>query len=86
MNPIDMLQQSKCFNCKYRLSRILEPLTQEDKEYYMDVLYIDDPDEYDLYIEQHKCLMTNEDIDSIIRECNKFSPKIQNQLLREYKF
>lgn len=86
MNPLDILKESRCYNCKHRLSRILEPVTQEDKEYYMDILNIEDADEYDLYIEQHKCLMTDEDLDGVIRECNKFVPEMQLQFLREYRF
>ena len=86
MNPLDMLTESKCYTCKHRLSRVLEPLSPEDKEYYMDVLDIEDVGEYDLYIEQHKCLMTDEDLDGIIRECNQFTPIMETQLLREYKF
>lgn len=86
MNPLDELKESKCYTCKHRLARIIEPSTPEDKEYYMEVLDIDNTDEYDLYIEQHKCLMTDEDIYGIIRECNQYSPVAQTQLLREYKF
>jgi len=86
MNPFDILRESRCYNCKHRLSRILEPVSQEDKEYYMDILNIEDADDYDLYIEQHKCLMTDEDLDGVIRECNKFEPETQLQFLREYRF
>lgn len=86
MNPLDMLKESKCYTCKNRLSRVLEPLTPEDKEYYMEILDIDNTDEYDLYIEQHKCMITDEDIDGVIRECNQYTAQMSTQLIREYKF
>lgn len=86
MNPLDMLKKSKCYTCRHRLSRVVEPATQEDKEYYMEVLDIEDSEDYDLYIEQHKCLMTDEDIDGIILECNQYEGIYQNMLIREYKF
>lgn len=86
MDPLDVLNESKCYNCKHRLSRIVKPLTQEDKEYYMDVLDIDNVDDYELYLEQHKCLLTDEDIDGIIQECNRYEPIVTNRLIGEYKF
>ena len=86
MNPLDMLVESRCYTCKYRFSRVVELVTPEDKEYYMEVLGIEDTDDYDLHIEQHRCLMTDEDIDGIIRHCNQYTPTMETQLLREYKF
>ena len=86
MNPLDMLKQSKCFTCRYKLTRVIEPVTKEDREYYLEVLDLDDADAYDLIIEQHKCLKTDEDLDGVIRECSAYSPKYSNRLIREYKF
>lgn len=88
MNPLDMLKSSKCFSCKYRISRVVEPFTQEDRDYYIDALGIEDEDidEYELYIEQHKCLLTDEDIDGVIIECNQYEKKRRLALIREYKF
>ena len=86
LNPLDILKESICYTCRHRLSRVIEPILPEDKEYYMEILDINDTDEYDLYIEQHRCLITDDDLDGIIRECNQYSPKMQTQLIREYKF
>lgn len=92
MNPLDILEQSKCFNCKHRFSRVITPVTQEDIDYYLGFLEEDEEDEeginddYELQIEQHICLITNEDIDGIIIECSHFEPINNMKLIREYKF
>ena len=86
VNPLDAIYKSKCFTCQHRLSRLVEPITQEDREYYLEFMDIDDTDSYDLYIEQHKCLMTDEDLDGIILECNKYKMLNDFKLIREYKF
>lgn len=86
MDPLDIIKKSKCRNCEFRLTRTVEPVSQEDREYYMELLGIEDGESYDLFIEQNKCLVTNEDLDGIIRECNGFSPKSEQCLIREYKF
>jgi len=86
MDPLDIIKKSRCLNCIHRLTRVVEPVTQEDREYYMDLLGIEDGDTYDLFIEQHKCLVTDEDLDGIIRECSHFELKSQHCLIREYQF
>ena len=84
--PLDMIYKSKCWDCVYRLTRLVEPATPEDLEYYLSMVDIDEGDDYDLIIEQHRCLLTDEDLDGIIRECNKYKPKQQFKLLRDYKY
>lgn len=86
MNPLDMIKESKCYTCRYCLSRVIEPILPEDKAHYMELLDIEDTEDYDLYIEQHRCLVTDEDLDGITRECSQYSPKEQTLLIREYKF
>jgi len=87
MDPFGIIKNSKCLHCAHRLSRIVEPVTQEDVEYYMDLLGIeDDSDTYDLFIEQQRCLLTGEDLDGVIKECNRFTPNSEISLIREYKF
>ncbi len=87
INPLDVLEQSKCFTCRHRLSRVIEPISLEDKEYYLEMLDIEEDEEtYELYIEQHKCLITDEDLDGIIRECSQYELVSNFKLIREYKF
>lgn len=82
-----MLNESKCLYCKYRFSRIIEPITQEDIDYYSSFLDIEDLDDnYELQIEHHRCLMTDEDLDGVIIKCNHFEPVSNMKLIREYKF
>ena len=86
IDPEDMLRTSKCFTCQHRMSRVVEPITQEDIEYYLELLGINEEDDVELYMEQHTCLITNEVIDGIIRECTKYKPTSMSSLIREYKF
>lgn len=87
-NLLDAFKESICYTCKYGLTRLVELNTPEDIEYYMDILEIDKEDisEYDVYIEQHKCLLTNEDLYGIVKECTNYTPLVQKQLIGEYKF
>lgn len=84
--PIDILRGSKCYNCVHRLTRVIEPITKEDIEYYCSLVDIEANDDYDLFIEQHKCLLTGEDLDGIIVDCSKFESKYKYVLLHNYKF
>lgn len=86
INSLDVLQGSKCETCCFRMSRVVEPTTQEDIEYYLDLLNIEVTDGYELFIEQHKCLITNEEIDGIIHVCTQYQPSTEIKLIREYKF
>ena len=86
MPPLEMIYKSKCWDCVYRLTRLVEPVTQEDLEYYLSMVDIDESDDYDLIIEQHRCLLTDEDLDGVIRECNKYKPHQKYKLLRDYQY
>jgi hypothetical protein len=83
---MDVLQNSKCRNCVHRLTRVIEPITAEDIEYYCSLVDMEMDDDYDLFIEQHKCLLTGEDLDGIIVDCSKFEPSNKYVLLHNYKF
>ena len=85
-NPLDVLYDSKCLTCTHRISRLVEPVTQEDIEYYLDILNLDSNNPMDLFIEQHKCLLTDEDIDGVIRECNQYELASKLNLIRDYRF
>jgi len=75
------------------MSRLIEPVNQEDRDYYIDMLDIEIADNIDseqevldLLIEQHKCLITDEDIDGIIHECTQYISAIKSRLIREYMY
>lgn len=84
--PLDIMLGSKCSNCVHRLTRVIEPVTREDIDYYCSLVDIEADDAYDLFIEQHKCLLTGEDLDGIIIDCSKFEPSDRYVLLHNYKF
>ncbi len=86
IDSLDILYNSKCLTCIHRISRIVEPLTQEDMEYYLDMIGVDAEDTLDITLEQHKCMLTDEQIDGIIRECNQYSIASRFNLIRDYKF
>jgi len=86
INPLDVLYESRCLTCMHRISRLVEPVTQEDIEYYLDVLDLEPGTPLDLFIEQHKCLLTDEDIDGVIRECNQYDLASKFNLIRDYRF
>jgi len=86
MPPLEMIYNSKCWDCIYRLTRFVEPVTEDDIQFYLSMVDIDDNDDYDLVIEQHRCLLTDEDLDGIIRECNKYKPQQSCKLLMDYKY
>lgn len=86
INPLEIIYESKCYNCKHRLTRVIEPATQEDIDFYMEAVDMEPDDTYDIVIEQHKCLITDEDLDGIVRECSKYTPEYKFSLLRDYKF
>ena len=86
IDPLDVINNSKCKNCKHLMKRTIELITQDDRNYFMPDLDLDDDDEYDLYIEQYKCLVTSEDIEGVVVSCNYFVPSCNINLIREYKF
>lgn len=83
---LKILQNSKCYNCKHRLTRIIEPLTLEDMEYYNDMVDIDTLDAYDIVVAQHKCMLTGDDLGGVVLQCSKFEPINKYILLHNYEF
>lgn len=86
MNPIDMLANSRCATCRHMFKRVLNLVTQEDIDYYSQYVELDDLDDYELSIEQYKCLITQEDIDGEVIECNNYLPNRKSNLIGEYKY
>ncbi len=91
-NTSDVAKASICFSCKHRISRVIEPVLQEDKDYYLDLLGVEDGvdsngEEIDeVMLEQHRCLLLDDDIDGIVHECNRYTPDTEFSLLKDYKF
>jgi len=87
---IDSLKSSKCFTCKHRLSKIIKPLTMEDFEFLEDTMGInidsEDIDDYDIEIEIHRCILTDDDISYQVIECNKYESENKKRLIRDNRF
>ncbi len=86
MNIINLLEKSKCATCEHRLVRLLEPITQEDRDFYADLFDLEDTEDFDLFLEQYKCLLTGEDLDTIVHECSMYKSKFRYRLIREFKY
>lgn len=85
MLPMQIYNRSICKSCNNILARTIKPLTEDYKIYLTEVFEID-CETTDCFIEQFRCLITNEDIDGIITNCNKYVPTISKKLIREYDF
>jgi hypothetical protein len=87
---IDNLKSSKCFTCKHRISKVIKPLTMEDFEFLEDTLDtsidIEDFDDYDIEIEIHRCMLTDDDISYQVLECNKYESEDTRKLIRDNRF
>jgi len=71
---------SICTDCKYLLKRLIIPLNDEQFGIDRDELGI--PDDEEIVLEHYMCEQVLLDLDHIVIECNKFEPKIENNLLR----
>jgi hypothetical protein len=60
-----------CKNCSHRLSRVIIPL---DYEFFdIDVTMLDIEEGEDVLIEQHICTILQDDLNGVVKECNKFA-------------
>lgn len=64
------MEETLCKNCEHRFSRVLLPIDYEMYDIDLDEFDLDDDE--DLLIEQHICLASNQDLEGIVKECNKF--------------
>lgn len=85
MMPVQIFKKSICKSCEHVMIRTIQPLTEDYKSYLEEVFEID-TDITDCIIEQFKCLITNEDLDGIISDCNRYAPAPTQKLIREYNF
>ena len=68
------LEDTICKNCVHRISRIIVPLDPESFGLDEEVLsYMGIQDNEDVIIEQHTCLITQQDMDYIVRECSQYA-------------
>ncbi len=71
--PID---ETICRVCVYRMSRLIVPLELDDfgiSEEDLKDIELNDDDE--VMVEQHTCLVIQEDMDYLVRECTHFKDK-----------
>lgn len=65
-----------CKNCVYRVSRFVVPIDLEDfgisEEDIKDINLSDDDE---IVLEQHTCLIIQEDMDYMVRDCTHFKDK-----------
>lgn len=65
------LEASICKSCVHRFSRLLIPLDYES--YGINIEDFDNMDDEDeIIVEQHICLISQQDLDGAVKECNKF--------------
>jgi hypothetical protein len=79
--PID---ETLCKDCIFRVSRAFIPLDYES--YGLDINDFDLEEGEPLEIEQHVCLITMQDMDYVVKECNKFSAGDEDSLLHNNIF
>jgi hypothetical protein len=71
--PID---DTICKDCSYRMSRLVAPLDIEDYGISEDIMKdMDLSDNDEVMLEQHTCLVIQEDMDYLVRECTHFKDK-----------
>lgn len=76
------IEDSLCFTCKHRLSRVLVPIDPEAMGIDLDEVDLDE--EENLVVEQHTCTAIMQDMDYIVSACSKFEDtrKEPNALFR----
>ena len=71
------LSETLCKDCAHRQSKTIIPIDPEMYGLDDETLYtmgIGEDDE--IIIEQHTCLISNQDMDYIVLECNSYKPSI----------
>jgi len=80
------INESLCYNCVHRASRLIEPLDYESMG--LDLSQFDLAEGEEIRIEQHTCLIMMQDMDYLVMECNKYKgkhEKINNLLKHDIK-
>ena len=86
-NPLETLEGSLCASCIHRVSRLIEPMTEEFIDYVLDKMGVDSvEDDVELLVEQHMCLITGDELDGIVHNCNKYVSSTSRSIIRENIF
>jgi hypothetical protein len=72
--------ESICIRCKHLLKRLIIPL--DESQFGIDRMELDIPEDAEIILEHYMCKEALLDLDHVVVECNKFEPKIENNLLR----
>ena len=64
------LEETLCNECVNRFSKLIVPLDYEDWGVDLDDFDLEEDEE--VIVEHHMCLVTGEDLDGIVKDCNKF--------------
>lgn len=87
IDPFEIINKSLCGTCAHRFSRLIEPATDEYRDYIFEKLGIDEyDDDLELFIEQHRCLIADEDLEGVVHDCNMYKPAPEYRLIREYTY
>jgi hypothetical protein len=80
MKPkVDLPKETRCFDCRYRMSRLIKPIDPKDFEEY-------EIDENTLILE-HMCCMTEDDIGNvIILICSRYEKENLNASFIDERF
>lgn len=78
------LEDSICLTCANRLSRVFIPL--DYSSYGIDLDDFDLEEGEPLEIEQHTCMVLNQDLDCVVSTCNKYIDASSTNLLNNYVF
>jgi hypothetical protein len=69
-----------CIECEHLLKRFIIPL--DNAQFGINRNDLDIPDDEEIILEHYMCTEVLLDLDHTVVECNKFKPKIENNLLR----
>jgi hypothetical protein len=78
------LEDSLCLRCANRFSRVFIPLDYESYGINLDDFDLEEGEP--LEIEQHTCLATQQDLDGVVSQCNKFVSVDDKNLISNFVF
>ena len=73
---VDLPAETRCYDCRYRLSKVFSPINPEDFNLKEGTLVVD-----------HMCCMTEEDISNIIvKDCTRYEKGNLDSLFVKQRF
>lgn len=85
IDNISTLEDSKCYDCKYRIRRVLDPRKIEAELLFSEYYVPDHLDDKSLFI-QEICRLLGYDLDGSVIECGGYSQNIDNEFSGVTKF